>query len=146
MIRKFEPRDLNPVSALWLDGNIEAHDFIPRAYWQAHAPLVRQQFLQAELYVYEAAGDILGFAGLQADYIAGIFVAAHSRSAGIGRALLDAVKDTRPALSLHVYRKNRDAVRFYRREGFCVLAERTDKNTGESEYLMAWRRDGKSPP
>lgn len=34
MIRMFDARDLDQVMELWLNGNIEAHDFIPRNYWE----------------------------------------------------------------------------------------------------------------
>ena len=61
MIRMFDACDLDQVMELWLNGNIEAHDFIPRNYWESNAPMVREQLLQAEIYVYETDGKILGF-------------------------------------------------------------------------------------
>lgn len=79
MIRMFDARDLDQVMELWLNGNIEAHDFIPRNYWESNAPMVQEQLLQAEIYVYETDGKILGFVGLQGDYLAGIFVDRHAR-------------------------------------------------------------------
>ncbi|MFR7971908.1 MAG: hypothetical protein ACLU8C_05935 [Lacrimispora saccharolytica] len=79
MIRMFDACDLDQVMELWLNGNIEAHDFIPRNYWESNAPMVREQLLQAEIYVYETDGKILGFVGLQGDYLAGIFVDRHAR-------------------------------------------------------------------
>ena len=41
MIRMFDACDLDQVMELWLNGNIEAHDFIPRNYWESNAPMVR---------------------------------------------------------------------------------------------------------
>ena len=34
MIRKFNEKDLHAVMELWLESNIEAHDFIDSRYWK----------------------------------------------------------------------------------------------------------------
>ena len=73
---------------LWLEGESEAHDFVPADYWTSNAPMVRELLLQAELIVYERDGRIQGFAGMQGDYLAGLFVDKSCRSTGIGRQLL----------------------------------------------------------
>lgn len=57
----------------------------------------------------------------------------------IGKRLLDYVKGVKPELSLQVYQKNRNAIRFYLREGFVVESEAVDENTGECEYLMSMK-------
>ena len=125
MIRSLEPADLSAVSAIWLDANREAHDFIPASYWLGHFEEVRTALAQAEVWVFEAEAraEISGFIGLQEDYIAGIFVRREARSGGVGRQLLDHVKAGRRQLRLQVYRKNSRATGFYRREGFRVLEE-----------------------
>ena len=144
MIRSLEPADLPAVSAIWLDANREAHDFIPASYWLGHFEEVRTALAQAEVWVFEAEAraEISGFIGLQEDYIAGIFVRREARSGGVGRQLLDHVKAGHRQLRLQVYRKNSRATGFYRREGFRVLEEGVDPGTGEAELLMEWRRGG----
>lgn len=139
MIRMFDACDLDQVMELWLNGNIEAHDFIPRNYWESNAPMVREQLLQAEIYVYETDGKILGFVGLQGDYLAGIFVDRHARSMGIGGQLIHYVQKIRRTLTLNVYRKNQRAMEFYLREGFSVLSEDIDKATGETDIVLSWK-------
>lgn len=135
----FDARDLDQVMELWLNGNIEAHDFIPRNYWESNAPMVREQLLQAEIYVYETDGKILGFVGLQGDYLAGIFVDRHARSMGIGGQLIHYVQKIRRTLILNVYRKNQSAMEFYLREGFSVLSEDIDEATGETDIVLSWK-------
>lgn len=139
MIRMFDACDLDQVMELWLNGNIEAHDFIPRNYWESNAPMVREQLLQAEIYVYEIDGKILGFVGLQGDYLAGIFVDRHARSMGIGGQLIHYVQKIRRTLTLNVYRKNQSAMEFYLREGFSVLSEDIDEATGETDIVLSWK-------
>lgn len=139
MIRMFDARDLDQVMELWLNGNIEAHDFIPRNYWESNAPMVREQLLQAEIYVYETDGKILGFVGLQGDYLAGIFVDRHARSMGIGGQLIHYVQKIRRTLTLNVYRKNQSAMEFYLREGFSALSEDIDEATGETDIVLSWK-------
>ncbi|MDE6111156.1 MAG: GNAT family N-acetyltransferase, partial [Eubacterium sp.] len=136
MVRIFEEKDLNKVAELWLDTNIKAHNFIPAEYWQNHFEIVKEMFLQAEIYVYEKADRIQGFIGLDDNYIAGIFVCSTVQSKGIGKQLLDYVKAIKSKLSLNVYKKNVRAVQFYQREGFSILSENIDENTNEIEYLM----------
>ena len=141
MIRRMGEGDLEAVAAIWLDANREAHDFIPASYWLGHFEEVWTALAQAEVWVFEAEAraETSGFIGLQEDYIAGIFVRREARSGGVGRQLLDHVKAGRRQLRLQVYRKNLRAAAFYRREGFYVLEEGVDPETGEAELLMEWR-------
>lgn len=138
MIRKFSPADLERIMQIWLQANIEAHSFIPTSYWQDNYQLVRHQIPQADVYIYEQAGEILGFAGLSDNYLAGIFVSAEYRSQGIGQQLLEHIKQNYPSFSLNVYQKNRRARNFYLRQGLKITAESLDAATGEAEYTMVW--------
>ncbi len=144
MIREMKEADANQVTRIWLDSNREAHDFIPAEYWEENYQAVKEALLQGEVYVceMEMAGktDIVGFIGLNEDFIEGIFVRDNVRSRGVGRELLDYVKDRRNQLMLGVYQKNLRAIRFYQREEFLVRQEGVDGNTGEKEYTMLWRR------
>lgn len=140
MIRKFESRDLERVMQLWLEGNLDAHDFVPADYWTSNAPMVRELLEQAKLHVYELDGKIQGFVGMQGCYLAGLFVDNAHRSMGIGKQLLEHIKKSRPAFSLSVYQRNRRAVSFYLREGLSVIAEGVDEETGEADWIMAWTK------
>lgn len=140
MIRKFKAQDAKVVMQIWLKGNVEAHDFVPREYWASQYHLVRQQLLQADIYVYEQEKEIQGFAGMVGDYLAGIFVDGKYRSMGIGKSLLEHIKKIHPMFSLRVYQKNERAVDFYLREGLLVVSEGVDEDTAETEYTMQWNK------
>lgn len=142
MIRVLEEKDVDIVAKIWLETNIKAHDFIASSYWKEHYEMVKDMFLQAEAYVYEIEKEIMGFIGLDKEYIEGIFVLDQYQKRGIGKALLNHVKAKKEHLSLNVYHKNLNAILFYQREGFCIQYEDVDKNTGEKEYRMVWNRLG----
>ena len=142
MIRVLEEKDVDTVAKIWLETNIKAHDFIASNYWKEHYEIIKDMFLQAEIYVYEIEKEIMGFIGLDKEYIEGIFVLDQYQKRGIGKALLNHVKAKKEYLSLNVYQKNLNAILFYQREGFCVQYEDVDKNTGEKEYRMVWNRLG----
>ena len=66
-------------------------------------------------------------------YIEGIFVSDEMQSCGIGKLLLDYIKDKKVSLRLNVYQKNARAISFYQREGFIIQCEGLDEATGEKE-------------
>lgn len=138
MIRRLQMTDIDSVADIWLDTNIKAHDFISAQYWRENFETVKQMLMQAEVYVYEEEGEIQGFIGLSDDYIAGIFVRSTVQSGGIGKQLLDFVKEIKKELHLSVYQKNVRAIQFYQREKFRIQCEGIDENTGEKEYSMEW--------
>lgn len=138
MIRKYGEADAEQVMQIWLNGNVEAHPFVPKDYWVSNYQMVQEQLSHAEVYVLEEDGEIRGFIGIMDAYIAGIFVAEEHRSMGIGKQLLEHVKERYSTLSLSVYQQNKRAVDFYFREGFSVRAEGIDEETGNAEYTMSW--------
>ncbi len=140
MIREFQRSDTEQVMKLWLYGNIDAHSFVPEKYWCSHFDEVQEALLQAEIFVYELDGKVVGFIGLMKNYIAGLFVDKNHRSAGIGTQLLTYVKQRYAALSLRVYQQNLRAVAFYFREEFCIRSEGVDEDTGKKEYTMFWEQ------
>lgn len=140
MVRLFEFKDLDRIMEIWLEGNLKAHSFINGGYWRQHFETVKSILPNAEVYVFEDDGEILGFIGMDAEYIAGLFVAEGHRGRGIGHQLMETVKQ-RKRLSLHVYEKNTGAVSFYKVEGFEVMAHMIEKETGEKECLMVYRRE-----
>lgn len=142
MIRKFEKKDTERVMQIWLEVNIETHDFVPSKYWLSQYQSVQKQILQADIYVYEQDKEIQGFVGMMDDYLAGIFVDKKCRSMGIGKSLLECVKKNYPAFSLNVYQKNRRVVNFYLREGLSIVSKEIDEDTGETDYTMAWNQKG----
>ena len=139
MIRKMKDSELEKVSQIWLDSNLEAHDFIDKNFWLDNYPMVKEQFKTAEIYV-DAESEVKGFVGLQSDYIAGIFVEKSYRNQGIGKKLINFLKKNHQELSLDVYDKNIRAKQFYEKNGFEVSTQSIERETGEKESRLVWKK------
>ena len=142
MIRKLQKVDINRVADIWLKTNLKAHFFIPEQYRISNYEFVKEILPQAEVYVYEDDKMIQGFIGVSDEYIEGIFVSDEMQSCGIGKMLLDYIKDKKDKLQLKVYQKNVRAMSFYQREGFTIQSEEMDEFTREKEYVMNWESSG----
>lgn len=138
MITKFKPEQLDCIMDIWLQSNLEAHDFIDADYWTGNFEMVKEMLPQSELYVYSLEENPVGFIGMQENYIAGIFILKEFRSHGIGTQLLDYAKSIKDELELDVYQKNIPAFKFYKKHGFTTI--KTSVTDGETEYLMRWQK------
>lgn len=140
MIRKFKKSDINDVMQIWENENIKAHKFISKEYWESNYNFVKESLPKAEIYVYIIKEKIVGFVGLDNNYIEGIFVDTNNQCNGIGTSLLNKVKESRNSLTLSVYKKNKNAISFYKKNGFVITNENMDNNTKEIEYTMTWNK------
>ena len=123
---------------IWLSGNIKAHPFVPEAYWRSNFLFVKEAILKSEVYVAESDNAVVGFIGLQDDFISGLFIDRNFRSQGIGKQLLDKAKQQSRHLSLLVYADNIRAFAFYERERLCRCTTQLDEETNNYEFLMVW--------
>ncbi len=139
MIRKLDKNDINQLLQIWLEVNIKTHNFIPKEYWEEQYDNVKELLPNSEIYVYEENEKIVAFVGLIENYIAGIFVSFSFQSKGIGKKLLDYIKEFKKELSLNVYVKNISAIKFYQREGFIINSQSIDEETKEQQILMIWK-------
>ena len=138
MIRVFEQHDMERVLEIWLSASIKAHDFIDAAYWQSHTATMRDVYIPAsETYVLEDQSGVQGFCSLLGNQLAALFVDPVHQGKGLGKQLLEHAKNLRGELTLAVYKENAPSLAFYRSQGFAVLREQVDAQTGHAEYLMA---------
>ena len=144
MIRYFQQQDEDSVIRIWLEASAIAHSFIPRSYWESKVPDMRNKYLpQSQTLVNENehTNEITGFISLIGNYIAALFVSPDRQGQGIGQALMNHVKLQYPELELNVYTKNAQALAFYKRQGFTIVREQTDGQTGQQEFTMKYQRD-----
>lgn len=140
IIRKFNEFDLKRVMRIWYDGNLEAHDFIDREYWDRNFGYVKRALSEAEVYVYEVNGYVVGFVGIDDGYLEGLFVDKEYRGLGVGTKLVDYIKEKYDFFTLHVFENNYGAITFYENRGLIKKEESVHEDLGEVEYLMYYRR------
>lgn len=136
MIRLAERQDLDRIMEIWLEGNLQAHDFVDPDYWIGCFQEVREAIAQADVWVWDENDRVEAFAGMVEHYLAGLFVSGAQRGKGIGGLLLEHIKEQRFPLTLHVYSRNAGAVQFYERHGFGIVSEYIDPETGQPEREM----------
>ncbi len=142
MIRYFQQEDKDSVIRIWLEASVTAHSFIPHSYWEGKVSDMRNEYLpQSQTFVYEDkhTTQITGFISLIGNYIAALFVSPDLQGQGIGQALMAHVKRQHPELELNVYTKNTQALTFYKRQGFTIVREQTDRQTGQQEFTMKYQ-------
>ncbi|MEL6436017.1 MAG: GNAT family N-acetyltransferase [Pseudomonadota bacterium] len=81
-------------------------------------------------WVAEMDGAVVGFCVREEANIDGLYVAAHARNQGVGKALLDLAKADRDRLEIWVYEKNEHAHAFYKREGCKDVSRELDEHEG----------------
>ena len=143
MIRKFRDEDTVKVMTIWTKGNFQGHSFIDKDYWLLNFNKVKDEYLKkANTYVYVEDDTIKGFISvLDNYYIGALFVRQEYKRQGIGRKLLNYVKERYDKLELNVYEKNMDAILFYVSQGFVNQKIQIDEKTNEKEYVMDWKKD-----
>lgn len=138
MIRELEKEDIDEVMNIWLETNINTHTFIDKTYWERNYEEVKKGILNADVYIYEKNKQIIGFVGIINSYIAGIFVKGNMQNKGIGKQLIDKCKNKYEKLTLRVYEKNINTIKFYQKQDFNIEQKEFDEDTKEFEFFMKW--------
>ncbi len=137
-LRTVTDQVLNRLMTIWLNANLEAHDFVAPEYWRAAEPAVRKALPGAELTVVMVGDEIAGFAGVQDAYVAGLFVDRTYRNHGLGARIMRVLQTKHAQLTLDVYASNTGAVRFYEQCGFTLTNKTVDADTQQLDDQMTW--------
>lgn len=141
MVRRFKDTDTEEVMNIWYDSIVRCHDFIDIEYWNKAYKAIKDRYLvDSDIYVYVIDDRVVGFVGvISADSIWGLFVRETHRRRGIASELINHIKDKYEILGASVYRKNDEAIWFFKRNGFDFEHRQVDVNTGEEEMFFIWR-------
>ena len=140
-IRKFQKMDLKDVMEIWMEGNLEAHDFIPEEFWKDNYGYVSRLIPKSEVYVYEIDVKVVGFIGIEDFYVQGFFVQREYRGQGMGTRLLRFVEELYDHFSLQVFEKNYGAVLYYEKQGLQKGEESVHEDLGEVEITYRFQRE-----
>ena len=142
MLRKYNEKDNDDVMKIWRDGNFKAHNFISNMYWSDKYNNVQNNMLRNSFtIVYEEDGKIKAFISINDDgELWAIFVIEEIQREGIGRILINYVKEKYEKISLKVYEKNINATMFFKAMGFRKTKTQINESTSENEYIMEWSK------
>lgn len=140
-IRKLASKDIEIVVELWYKTSIIAHNFISNDYWKKNKEAMASEYLpNSETYLAIENGAIVGFVAMVEDFLAAIFVDNKMQGKGVGKSLLNFIKDKRAVIHLKVYEKNKKSVDFYKSQRFVIKSANKEDETDENEFLMEWTR------
>ncbi|MCF5865827.1 N-acetyltransferase [Aeromonas veronii] len=141
MIRPLLTTDLDAAVELWYQASVQAHDFIPTAFWHEQRAAMRDIYLPAsKSWGYEEDGQLLGFISWYQGSVAALFISPDHQSHGLGRQLLEHLKAQYDRLELTVYAENEQARRFYSRNGFKEGEQQLCEHSGHPELVMHWQQ------
>lgn len=131
MIRKYHPEDRDEVLRVWAAASERAHPFLSAGFLERERREIRNVHLpQADTWVWEAAGRVVGFASLVGTEVGAVFVDPEFQRSGIGWALLDHVRALRGELEVEVFRDNVIGRAFYAKYGFEPMLRKVHEPTG----------------
>jgi putative acetyltransferase len=124
---------------IWKDNNMKFQPFIANSYWADNYVKNRDEFLKCNVCVYTEASHILAFiAWNEKNEIINIQVLPEIQREGIGRLLVQNLKNTNNSLTAKVYEKNEVALLFFRAIGFKIAGEDIDDEVNEKYYNIKW--------
>ena len=136
-IRHYTDEDLGELLDVWYRASLIDHSFLSEEFLEAERRQIAQHWLpMAETMVYETDGRVVGFLALMGNEVGGIFVDPEYQGCGIGRALMDAARDSRPFLELDVFEVNSIGRRFYDTYGFEFVDRHMNEATGQPELRL----------
>jgi putative acetyltransferase len=131
MIREYEDKDLSELLDSWFSASQVAHPFLDEEFFEQESRNIADLHLpNAETWVYELDGVVIGFIALIGNEVGAIFVDPKFHGQGIGRALMDKARCTRDVLELDVFKDNVVGRKFYEKYGFSQVAEHLHEETG----------------
>ncbi|MEZ4864707.1 MAG: GNAT family N-acetyltransferase [Caldilineaceae bacterium] len=131
MIRSYQATDLDDLLTVWAAATAVGHPFLVEAFLQQERENITNIYLpQAETWVWEVEGRVVGFIALNGNEVGGLFLDPRYHGQGIGRALMDHARSLRAELEVEVFVANPIGRRFYDRYGFVVMAETIGSASG----------------
>jgi putative acetyltransferase len=140
LIREYQPSDLADVLGAWEAASAVAHSFLTPEFLQQERHNIPNVYLpNAETWVAESDGSVVGFIALIGNEVGAIFVHPSCHGAGFGKGLMDRARALRGELEVEVFSKNSIGRAFYDRYGFEFMHETVHEPTGQMVLRLALR-------
>ena len=142
MLNNFNKKDIDIIMKIWKDNNQKYQGFMGNQYWIDKYIQTRDEFLNSKIYVYTESTKILAFIVFDADgRVLNIQVKPEIQREGIGKLLLEKIKNENSNLCVKVFEKNINAILFFKAMGFRKTGENLDDTTNENVYDMKWNQN-----
>ena len=145
LIRPYQSEDLAELMSAWESANRLAHPFLSEAFVsKVRGDIPALYIPNAETWVAEIEGLVVGFISLLGNEVGAIFLLADFHGKGIGNALMNKAHALRGDLELEVFSENKIGRKFYKRYGFQTMVEKLDEPSGHKvirlKYVSSSRR------
>ncbi|QDU53870.1 GNAT family N-acetyltransferase [Aeoliella mucimassa] len=136
-IRPYERRDLEGVLSSWENAARLAHPFLEEDFLVQERKNLPEVYLpNADTWVADIDGEVVGFIALIGNQIGGLFLQPSYHNRGIGRALVDKAVELHGSLEVEVFSENVVGRRFYASYGFTETEEKTHEPTGQKVLCL----------
>ena len=136
-IRPYTDEDLEELLDVWYRASLVAHPFLSEAFLTTERREISGRWLpMAETTVFDVDGHVVGFIALIGNEVGAIFVDPDHQSMGVGRALMNHARESRPFLELNVFEANAIGRRFYDTYGFEFVDRHIHEASGETELRL----------
>lgn len=133
IVREYRAEDLAAVLSSWENATRLAHPFLTDEFLDQERDNIPNLYLpNAETWVIEQAGQVIGFIALLGNEVGAIFVQPEFHGTGAGKALMDKGQELRGDLEVEVFEANSIGRHFYQRYGFTPLSESIHEPTGNA--------------
>ncbi len=139
MIRKYKTTDTDSILEIWYAASTLAHPFLADEFVAKTKIDMRELYLpNAETWVYEKEGNVLGFISMLGNEIGGLFVFPHHHSQGIGTQLVNYVRPLHETLEVEVFENNGIGRPFYDKYGFKFMESQVHEPTQQQVLRLKY--------
>ncbi len=135
-IVKANPTDAKDVFNIFTDSRA-GMSYLP----VVHTPAEIEEFftklvIEGKIMLIKEDGEIAGFMEIDGGWLHHLYIAPGFQNKGFGKKLLNKAKQLSPKeIQLMVFEDNKNAIRFYEREGFILVEKRDQVQTKNEENL-----------
>ncbi len=130
-VRQYQKKDLNHLLTVWENATKLAHPFLTEEFLNTERYNIPNVYLpNADTWVAEFDGTVIGFIALIGNEIGAIFVEPKFHGAGVGLSLMNKAQQIHSNLEVEVFEKNSIGRKFYSKYGFSLLNKKIHTPTG----------------
>ncbi|AFY37449.1 GCN5-related N-acetyltransferase [[Leptolyngbya] sp. PCC 7376] len=132
MLRKYADADLEGVLSSWENASKIAHPFLPAEFLAQERKNIPTLYLpNADTWVAEIDGQVVGFIALIGNEIGGLFLQPEYHGKKIGKLMVDKAQELHGDLEVEVFEKNSVGRKFYDKYGFKLTRAKIHEQTRE---------------